>query len=74
MTISSLQTSFKPTDLLKINDNQQAYSKFEVEGGGDKRNELTDWTHTRIVSFIVLDTMYIPHPPSPALYEVYFNK
>ena len=37
------------------NDNQQTYSKFEVEGGDKRTNELTDRTHTRIVSFIVLD-------------------
>ena len=47
-----------PTPLL-WNDNQQTYS-FEVEGGGT--NELTDWTHTHIVSFIVLDRMSGPTP------------
>ena len=28
---------------------------FEVEGGDETNEGLTDWTHTRIVSFIVLD-------------------
>ena len=31
---------------------------FEVEGGDERTNEITDRTHTRIVSFIVLDVTH----------------
>ena len=35
-----------------------SYLLFEFEGGGTNETNkgLTDWTHTRIVSFIVLDS------------------
>ena len=36
------------------------YLLFEVEGGGQTNEGLTDGTHTHIVSFIVLDN--VSHP------------
>ena len=42
---------------------------FEVECYGRTKDELTDRTHTRIVSFIVLDVWAAGDPPPPYFYH-----
>ena len=45
-------------------------SYLKLRGGGQTEDELTDRTHTRIVSFIVLDFYFLPFETT----NRYFNE